>query len=50
MPFYGRMEAPGELPGILSLGLRAFPMQCFRAWSDVSADPFRCGAFEHGRI
>ena len=39
-PFSGRMEAPGQLPGIISLGLRAIPMRCVLTWSDVSADPF----------
>ena len=40
MPFYGRMEAPSQLPGILSLGLRALSMRCVYTWSNVSAEPF----------
>ena len=50
MPFSGRMEAPSQLQGILSLGLRALPMRCVRTWSDVSAEPFRCSVFAHGRM
>ena len=38
MPFSGRMEAPGQLPGILGLGLRALPMRCVLTWSNVSAE------------
>ena len=40
MPFFGRMEAPGKLLGILSLGLRAILERCVYTWSDVSAVPF----------
>ena len=29
---------------------RDLSMRCFQAWSIVSAEPFRCGAFEHGRL
>ena len=34
------MEAPGQLPGILSLGLRSLSMRCVYTWSNVSAEPF----------
>ena len=40
MPFSRRMEAPGQLPGILSLGLRAILTRCVYTWSDVSEEPF----------
>ena len=50
MPFFGRMEAPGQLPGILSLGLRAILARCVYTWLDVSAEPFLCGVFAHGRM
>ena len=48
MPFFGRMEARGQLPEILSLGLRAILVRCVYTWSDVSVEPFRCGVFSHG--
>ena len=50
IPFSGRMEAPGQLPWILSLGLRSILTRCVYTWSNVSAEPFRCGVFSHGRM
>ena len=40
LTFFGRMEALGQLLGILSLGLKALSMWCFRTWLDVNTEPF----------
>ena len=56
MPFSGRMEALGQLPGILSLGLGVLltcMLDWFLAWEDVSAYPFRHVGWigsSHGRM
>ena len=50
MPFSRRMEAPGQLLGMLSLGMRAILARCVYTWSDVSVEAFQCGVFSHGRM
>ena len=47
-----RSESPSDavLLSMVGCKCKALSMRCFRAWSNVSAEPFRCGAFEHGRL